>query len=940
MRGGLKSHFGGRKATLSTPRNDLKSTSSSFPSKLAAPIALPVTASNAVAKAVDIAEEPVKRTTRSTSTLRNAAQKADSPIKTEQRTRSTRTQLRTPKKGEVESILADFSEAKASSAAVQPGEGAGKQRLTTPEPPVPDPTSPYLLGTPPRTRSRRIVSPTKSVKAKLPSSSSSPSKPVAHEGAAPNLIQLTSSPIKRKARDSDQGLASSPTPSSPTKMARFASPSQASSSKLLDDEVGGNDVDDDDDDDDGLVLTPGRLGHPRLAVTSPKAPHINPLSHRSPTAALPRQIARRIMEDEDNYLTPRSVRERPKGQVPQLLPMASGVAVFQPGPSRRADSLATPSTSRIQKDLFTPTREEATPSKPVARVEEELPELRHPLSSSLPLPKHYASLLTLHVALEHALVVHLATSGASMASLSAQDASNSSDDEGEADGSLLDGMRSKTVRLPNLATYSALRPLVERSGGRRFSPTELARLANVWIDFAPRPPSGSDEVQGLGFLVTRTRTLDASGRRVWDWGIGIQLEVTRPRRQKTPPVQVGFQGVVTDGAGDVERVTPPPSPAPSQASPSPSKSVSRSAARDNMSFVALWNNGIEARKAQVARRLRVRCGRWHQKWLDEQGIEVVTPPPMRSDKVEEPTTPTRESKGKAMQGEGGLWTPSHSRSGKHAERIVKLPHGDATDDDDDERARRSVVEDEVRLTPRSGVVAPSAPVTVSASPSKQEGDRHWNVGEGGKVDSWHPEFPLDSLTSVPAVPLMTLPSLQEPATPSRNKTPSRSAATPTASTGLGITLPALLSTTTTTPRPSTPTTPSTSGLTLKERILQKQLLKTPSTASTAAGRASLSRRSTLSRLPELASILFMLFASRATLPMAEVVTAACKSLSTPLSRTECRAAIDALGETAKGFLEVSNVAGREWVRMGKREGRRWELGTVRQLIAEADRAAV
>ncbi|EPQ27573.1 uncharacterized protein PFL1_04711 [Pseudozyma flocculosa PF-1] len=885
---------------------------------------------------------------------------------TTRRTRSTRTQLRTPQQGEVEAILKDLDDIQSSSSshpAVLPSSISTDTATTAPAsassaaaafarsitpPPLPDPTSPYLLGTPPRTAHRRSNAATSPSKRKAAAAADAAG---ARTSAAP-----TSSPTKRKARASAEGTEGPSTEklmASPTKVARVGSPTAVKEADNTATDAAADD-DDDDDDDDGLVLTPGRNMGTRISLASPKAPLLasssSPLDHRSPTATLPRSLARRIMEDEDDesFLTPRSVRERPKGHIPQLLPMGARSAIFQPGTvasggSSSRSGASTPKSARVgsattkeQASVATPLRD--SPASLSLKLQQEaskqadppLPEVKHVLSSELPLPKHYASLMTLHMALEHALVVHLATCGASMASLE-NDASSddaASDDDGAREASFVGGeensavmtsgtprrrqARPRTVRLPNLVTYTAIRPLVERSGGRRLGPTELARLASVWMDFqapsadAPSSSSasagaGADEIKGLGFIVSRTRTLDArTGRRVWDWGIGIELEVRRPRRAKTPPVQVEFGGVgvgveatsaatargvptpSTPGASvAVDRsrfATPPPSPAssrldatPTPASPSkrrreqsgsllpsspslPSSPRSTTKAREGMSFVALWNNGIEVRKAEVGRRLRQRCGRFHQLWLDEQAIVVpeAAPPQQHAEAKQqerststklEPSTPSTSGpwthaeqgdareRGQAMQGQGGLWTPSATRSGgrRVGGRTITFDQSNLDRDgllDSDVSADeaeadgsaatmtgqesiktggRKALMAELQPTPRqqrprpaTTAASPPTTTTTTAESAKDEiepmpgcvdGDG-WPVPHAGMVlYEWHPRFDRDSAAIVRPVPLVELPPLRDPvlAAPSSSSA-SNTTSTPTVPGGRHVRL--------------------------------------------------------------------------------------------------------------------------------------------------------
>ena len=758
----------------------------------------------------------------------------------------------------------------------------GKARLRTPPPgeiekimdampasppppaPEPDPTSPYLLGTPPRKRA---------------------------------------SPSKRKAGDKLE---------SPTKSVRInVTPTRKT--------VPEQPAQQDEEEDDGLVLTPGRLMATRVPLGSPKN-------------ALPRNTARRIMGDEDDtYLTPRAVRERPKslGSAPLIGP--STAAQFKAGHDGKpmtttSSAINTPSTSRIINrlpDLSTPTSKSSLqPSSlriEAPEPEPALPDLKHQLAADLPLPTHYSSLMTLHVALEHALLVHLATSGASAASLNS----------GESD---MNESISRTVRLPNLITYTALRPLVERTGGRRLGPTELRRLASVWTDFHS---DDSNEVHGLGFIVSKTRALDArTGRRVWDWGIGIELEIHRAERPKTPPMQVGFGGVTTPKGSSSCRFTTPPPDSPKLAE---AQSPSKTKAREGMSLVAMWNNGLEVRKAEVSRRLRHRCGRFHQLWLDERGISI---PPKA------PATPSRVKEERhVVMGEGGLLTPSATRSGgrRIGGRTIVLDNAqlDASDSEDDEN--------QAKPDGRSGLLAEldgertkqRAAVGAKAGDLSAFSNALWQPPpEGDVLSAWHPEFEVNDPKSVRAVPPSVLPELHE--APVRAARPL---------TGLGIHEPGSGSSSA---PPSTPThqrisslpsTPS-SGSSLKDRIRAKEEAKrtallrgaTP-TPSKAGVMAHFSRRATLSRLPELASIVFMLFPTHPrppTLAMTDVLGRIAKSTKTTMSTVECRDALNTLNEIVPGFLDLITVAGQEWVKLGRRaDGAYWPLRDVRDRVGEA-----
>ena len=146
------------------------------------------------------------------------------------------------------------------------------------------------------------------------------------------------------------------------------------------------------------------------------------------------------------------------------------------------------------------------------------------VSENRPLPTHLQTLLTIHHAFNLALSLHIATKPP-----------------------ILPPHPPSTVRLqlPCLTNYLAIKETVERTGGRRFSQQELARLAWIWQwDGATLPkeehateddnpflvkrdaPSANPEaVCAMSYLITPTRTLDASGKRVQTYGLGIELDL-------------------------------------------------------------------------------------------------------------------------------------------------------------------------------------------------------------------------------------------------------------------------------------------------------------------------------------------------------------------------------------------------------------------------------
>ncbi|CBQ69472.1 conserved hypothetical protein [Sporisorium reilianum SRZ2] len=1036
---GIAAHFAASKASISRTTRSVKS-------KSVKDVATPVPATDVVPPPPSRQPAPAASSSSTSSAPAAVEPKAPTTPKKATPRRQTRTRLRTPDEGEVDRIMAENESLLQSSPSFRHASFAAEEKPLE------------LLGTPPTTprayaRSSSRLSPLLEPSHTSPISvrtdpdtnkmylmlSRSPSKTSSSSSTAAGS---TSSPTKRK-------LATPPKSTSPTKTPRTL---DATPRRLITGEAETLGT----EEEDGLVLTPGRAKGTRVMLGSPsKSPLLSKLGDTPRGQAL-----RRIVdEDDEGYITPRGVRQRPKGMT--LPPMATqnAAAVFRGAPLPASSSA--PSLSQLET-LSQPASSSSSSSSsaglshseidPFADEDAtELPTPKHALSSDLTLPSFYSSLMTLHVALEHALVVHLATAGCASATLESSSAQSSSDDDlSDADQPHhTPRKRTKTVRLPNLISYTALRPLVERSGGRRLGPTELKRLASIWGDFR-RSHDDADEVRGLGFIVSKTRSMDArTGRRALDWGIGIELEIKRTVRARTPPTQVNFGGVevhspvptAVEGFDEsvmgtpkmpVRFSTPPPSSekkvgrspyvesspllasprrkgraaSPTPASPKTRSSVGSAKAREGMSVVAMWNNGLETRKAEVGRRLRERCARYHQLWLDEKGISVpLAPAPVKKESIEhEPSTPSsrrtpkheqqvvglgiasaadsddddddgdaigRSMPRQAIMGAGGLLTPSATRSG--GRRVGKRTfHMDASEldrdglvssgeDDDDEASlagpaalhgKQSLIDEVSGSVVRGSTSMPqlraSSNATIAAS--KQE-DVSGLPAEGETLYAWHRDFPLDDPRTVKPVPLAVLPSLTATlATPHRNKDPSTAADPSTPQKPVKFTPAIPLA-------PSTPAASSTAGLSLRERIAAKeQLRRTASLPSLAAASTltpmqALSQRALVSRLPELCSILFMLFSNGTTLsstgiarsptiPMHDLLAKLGKSVKIQLSARECRTAIDVLEKIAPGFLVVIGAGdggggGKEYVRLGNngQTGALWRLNEVRARIA-------
>jgi len=194
-----------------------------------------------------------------------------------------------------------------------------------------------------------------------------------------------------------------------------------------------------------------------------------------------------------------------------------------------------------------------------------------------PLPPHLQTLLTLQHAYNLALSLHIATKPP-----------------------ILPPHPPSTVRLelPCLTNYLAIKETVERTGGRRFGTQELARLAWIWQwDGAtlPKEETGteddnpfyvrkdqptSDIICAMSYLITPTRTLDGSGKRVHTYGLGIELDL-KPGETRQILHNGAEGGLVNKGQGG------------------------------GMGAVGRWNTGGEIRHDLVREKL--------EKWIDLNG---------------------------------------------------------------------------------------------------------------------------------------------------------------------------------------------------------------------------------------------------------------------------------------------------------------------------------
>lgn len=220
-----------------------------------------------------------------------------------------------------------------------------------------------------------------------------------------------------------------------------------------------------------------------------------------------------------------------------------------------------------------------------------------PVRSTLPAP--LASLLSLYYALEAALVAHLAGDGSALAS-----STSTRTAEGE-----------RTIRIPKLLDFFQLQSLLS-SGGKQFGLQELAQLLWVWqgcglTEFsAPDTATSDDELVvgvpgarsehergGLGFIVSTTRTKGLDNKLVLTHALGISLIV------RSNPQLPAFSLVPTSPRRVPLGARPRSSPRSSPAAAPQYSPPSAGRGRESMSTVALWSQGSEHRRAEVAHRL-------------------------------------------------------------------------------------------------------------------------------------------------------------------------------------------------------------------------------------------------------------------------------------------------------------------------------------------------
>lgn len=421
-------------------------------------------------------------------------------------------------------------------------------------------------------------------------------------------------------------------------------------------------------------------------------------------SSLAQRRKRMLEEDDAEVMTPKTLRE---AYVPRPHVAHVGAdlqpAVFD-APTARLVQRASPTTTKRAPTFFSP-QDMASSDRAARRMEEPLP---YATNSSLPLPSAFQQLVTFHKAVEQALLVHMATHGAP----AAEPCTSSP---------------RRRVVIPHVLTFQRLRLMVERTCRRTFDINDFRRLVWVWSHAPGVPRETSMDTGGMGFLVTRTRSMDVHTRRkTYDWAIGIEMAL---HRAHAPPLQVQY-GSPRNGASSPTPTSPPPSPT----------------RRENMSHLAIWNAGIDDRRRELVHRLTQVVAAAHAQWIEthqlslDDCLDALVPASHTAltRAMMEPVTPTKRANST------GLLTPSASRSKDgHASRIAP-----------------SIDDMPPPTSPLSARTLPSTPPPSThkralGSPMRSSPKTH-------RLMRWHPDFALESM---PPIPLAQLPPLAAPQPP-------------------------------------------------------------------------------------------------------------------------------------------------------------------------------
>jgi hypothetical protein len=275
-------------------------------------------------------------------------------------------------------------------------------------------------------------------------------------------------------------------------------------------------------------------------LTPPDSHHKRPLPHSSADDTVNAQDEARV--------APASVKRR---RVTSSAPQPNPPLAPFPTPSKnlklvqRLAGVATPpitpttADTDARKRIGVPATPESSNSNRRKAVDE-----FSPWKKADALPPHLANLLALHKSFDLALSLHVATHPPVLPPLDTSSL-----------GTHEYGLKSIDVELEALTNYVALKPIVEKSCGKRFGLSELKRLMWLWqwnpeedslsagteddslldddvnpfTDNPVRGPSIRSKSSNLTacYNITPTRTIDSTtSRRVHTYGFGIRITLT------------------------------------------------------------------------------------------------------------------------------------------------------------------------------------------------------------------------------------------------------------------------------------------------------------------------------------------------------------------------------------------------------------------------------
>lgn len=316
------------------------------------------------------------------------------------------------------------------------------------------------------------------------------------------------------------------------------------------------------------LLTPPDSNHKRATIPHDREPSD---SARSGAGSAKR---RRVTEDASYQPDPPTKPfPTPRKIVLRVGPRGDGQTQTPP---------LTPCATRIQPSTAESTPIMEKPKKPKADEDNERTPWRR---TDVVLPPHLANLLALHKSFDLALSLHIATHPPVLPPPPSSAATTTT----------TYGMEPLDVRLEALTNYVAMKPIVEKSCGKRFGLGELKRLMWLWEETAAPTAEANPFIDSREstttnptacYTVTPTRTIDsATSRRVHTYGFGLSIRLT-PMEAASYVNTLHNDGEACGGAGKA------------------------------VGAVARWSAGSEARCRVVERRL------WD--WVERHSGEQVS----------------------------------------------------------------------------------------------------------------------------------------------------------------------------------------------------------------------------------------------------------------------------------------------------------------------------